>query len=394
VARPQLPVGTWGNIRREQVGPNRFRARARFRDYDGITRDVEAWGPTGAAAERALRVKLRDRSAPNSNDINPEMRLSRLGELWLEELAAEARIAPQTISRYETSFRTAIQPAVGNLRIREATVGRLDQFLKRVAATHPSKARGAKVALSQMLGMAVRHDALDTNPIREVARIPKPRRDVEALTATDLHEVRKAIREWQTPTAGKPGPRHSDDLADIVDLLLATGARISEVLAVRWDDLNLSATRPTLTISGTLVYVKRRGLFRQPWTKSDAGFRTLTLPRFAVDVLLRRQINAAPNLHNAIFHARNGSWLWPNNVRRQWRDASKDTGLDWVTPHTFRKTVATLIDREASTKAASQQLGHSNEAVTGAYYIEKPALAPDVADVLQTLGGGHTNTPD
>src|SRR5919199_258387 len=43
VTRPELPLGTWGRIRREEVGPNRFRARARFRDYDGHTRDVEAW---------------------------------------------------------------------------------------------------------------------------------------------------------------------------------------------------------------------------------------------------------------------------------------------------------------------------------------------------------------
>ena len=30
-------------------------------------------------------------------------------------------------------------------------------------------------------------------------------------------------------------------------------------------------------------------------------------------------------------------------MERRWRQIRKDTGLDWVTPHTFRKTVATLI---------------------------------------------------
>jgi hypothetical protein len=44
------------------------------------------------------------------------------------------------------------------------------------------------------------------------------------------------------------------------------------VLAVRWVDLDLALPRPTLTFSGTLVQVKGRGLFRQPWTKSDAGY--------------------------------------------------------------------------------------------------------------------------
>jgi integrase len=52
------------------------------------------------------------------------------------------------------------------------------------------------------------------------------------------------------------------------------------------------------------------------------------------------------------FASRRGTWLSPQNVRRQWRQARKDTGLEWVTPHTFRKTVATLIGRHGPPRAA------------------------------------------
>jgi hypothetical protein len=68
VARPPLPIGTWGNIRTEKLGPDKFCARARFHDYDGKTRDVEATDTTGPAAIRALKVKLRDRVAPNDDE--------------------------------------------------------------------------------------------------------------------------------------------------------------------------------------------------------------------------------------------------------------------------------------------------------------------------------------
>jgi integrase len=129
-----------------------------------------------------------------------------------------------------------IRPALGNLRLREASVSRLDRFFKAVAAEHPAKARGAKCVLGQMFGLAVRHDALTTNPVRDIGRLRKRRRSVKALKVDDLHAVRAAIRHWQTAPSGKPGPRHNGDLADIVDLLLATGARIGEVLAVRWTD--------------------------------------------------------------------------------------------------------------------------------------------------------------
>jgi integrase len=386
MARPEMPIGTWGKIRTEKLGPNRFCARARFRDYDGKTRDVEATGPTGPAAVTALKVKLRDRTTPNDDEITRETRVSRLGELWIDEITAEDRLAPQSIQLYAGSLRVAILPAVGNLRIREATVGRLDKFLRNVAKDHPAAAKGAKVVLGQMFALAVRHGATPTNPVRDTSRLRKPRREVKALTDEHLQAVRAAIRQWQQPVPGKPGPRHTGDLADMVDLMLATGARIGEILALRWEDLDLAAERPTLTICGTLAFLKGKGFFRQPWTKSNAGHRTLVLPRFAVGMLLDRKLGATDSPHDAIFASRRGTGLSPHNMRRQWRQARADADLAWVTPHTFRKTVATLIHDETDTRRAAGQLGHATEDVTKTFYVAKPALAPDNSEILEQLG--------
>ncbi|GIF01801.1 tyrosine-type recombinase/integrase [Paractinoplanes rishiriensis] len=385
MARPSLPIGTYGNIRTETLGANRFCARARFRDYDGRVRDVEATDVTGPAAIRALKAKMRDRATPNDDEITRETFVSKLAELWVEEILAEERVTPQTVDRYRTSLRTAILPAVGNLRLREATVGRLDKFLREVAKDRPSAAKGAKVVLSQMFGLAARRGALTTNPVRDTGRLRKPRRTVAALDTDQLEGVRTAIRKWQEPIPGKPGPRHTGDLADIVDLLLATGARIGEILALRWQDVDLAATQPTATICGTIVYVKGKGFFRQDWTKTDAGYRTIILPRFAVGMLMARQLTAVDSPDNAIFASRRGTWLSPQNVRRQWRQARADTGLEWVTPHSFRKTVASLIDREASAKHAAAQLGHESEEITKKHYIVKPAVAPDSSHILEKL---------
>ncbi|PZF85851.1 tyrosine-type recombinase/integrase [Micromonospora deserti] len=388
MARPPLPIGTWGAIRTEKLGPNRYCARTRFRDHDGKTRDVEATDTTGPAAIRALKVKLRDRVTPNDDEITRDTHVSVLAKLWLDEITAEERVTPQTISRYEISVRVSIEPALGDLRIREATAGRLDRFLRKVAEDRPSAAKGAKVVLGQMFALAVRRGALTANPVRDTGRLRNPRRKVVALEVKQLNEVREAIRRWQQPAPGKSGPRPTGDLADIVDLMLATGARIGEILALRWEDLDLAAERPTLTICGTIVYLKGKGFFRQEWTKTDAGFRTVVLPRFAVGMLMGRKLNAADNPHDAIFASRRGTWLSPQNVRRQWRQARADAGLEWVTPHTFRKTVATLIDKEADAKSAAAQLGHATEQVTNKHYIVKPALAPDSSDILEQLGAG------
>jgi hypothetical protein len=55
--------------------------------------------------------------------------------------------------------RTAVLPALGSLRIREASVGRLDKFLREIAKNYASAAKVAKVVVGQMFALAVRRGA-------------------------------------------------------------------------------------------------------------------------------------------------------------------------------------------------------------------------------------------
>jgi integrase len=66
----------------------------------------------------------------------------------------------------------------------------------------------------------------------------------------------------------------------------------------------------------------------------------------------------------AVFPTRNGTWHQVTNVERPCRQIRKDTGLEWVTFHIFRKTVATLISEQVDSETASQQLGHSSASIT------------------------------
>ncbi len=245
-----------------------------------------------------------------------------------------------------------------------------------------------------MLGMAVRHDALAVNPVQQTSRVHREKSETRSLTLEDLDTVRQALRAWTAKQ--RPGPRASTDMADIIDLMLATGARIGEVLALRWVDVALDAARPNLTINGTIKTEPGRGTYRKSSPKSDASVRTVVLPDFAAAVLRRRQRTTRENPKDAVFPTRNGTWQQVNNVERRWRQIRKDTGLDWVTPHTFRKTVATLISERVGAETASQQLGHSSPAITREFYISKPAIAADVADVLAELAepdaAGDPNT--
>ncbi|SDP53374.1 hypothetical protein SAMN04487914_11581 [Arthrobacter sp. ok909] len=74
----------------------------------------------------------------------------------------------------------------------------------------------------------------------------------------------------------------------------------------------------------------------------------------------------------------------PANFRRLWREAR---GKEWegVKPSSFRKAVATLIERESGSLIASRQLGHSSDAITKKHYIERNRNAPDSSLILEQL---------
>ncbi|MFI1996318.1 tyrosine-type recombinase/integrase [Actinoplanes sp. NPDC020271] len=384
--RQRIPVGSWGPIRHVEQSQGRWRAWASFRDIDDVTRVVEAYESSRQRAEIRLITKLGDRA---QRELSATTRVSSLADLWLEELRLEARVVAQTVDRYTGCLRQTVLPAFGDLLINDLTVGRLDRFLKALAKAKPSQARNAKVVLKQMLSVAVRHGAIATNPIREVGQLPRPKKLISALTSDELSIIRTAIETRQRRRSA--GPRRNGNLADIVEVLIATGARIGEVLALRWQDIDLDDDRPTATICGTIIFIKGQGFSRQDRTKTDAGFRTVILPSFVTNVFWRRYNDREHPVRDvatidAVFKSRNNTWLSPYNVGRQWREVRNQAGLDWVTLHVFRKTVATALGDAGKTQEASRQLGHASEEVTKAYYIAKPKLAPDVTDVLDTLG--------
>nr|WP_253869763.1 tyrosine-type recombinase/integrase [Mycobacterium sp. 1164966.3] len=87
-------------------------------------------------------------------------------------------------------------------------------------------------------------------------------------------------------------------------LLAATGLRRSELLALRWEDVDLDGR--VLTVCSSVVRLKGQGLVRQDTTKGG-GSRSVPLPRFAVDALHRRKgEQPGPNTAGVIFRPRQG----------------------------------------------------------------------------------------
>jgi len=386
MSRARLAIGTFGEIGFLPAENGRVMARARFRDWDGMTRLVQVTAGTRAHAERALKVKLsmRDLFQPVSSSLSPDSPFSALVVYWLEDLDLEGRIAPSTRQLYERDMRTLVMPALGNLTLREIGVARCDRLLKQLNRRSYSRAKHARVVLGRALALAVRHEILPRNPIDHVDNLRRQSATPDALTPAEVTAIRTAIGVWEQGRAVS-GPKPDGQLGAIVEVMLGTSARIGEVLAIRRRDVDITGPLPSIRIAGTVVSSKGEPTQRQDHPKTAKSRRTVAIPTFTAEAVRRRLARLAdPSLDALLFCSREGTPLSTNNVRRQLRRVMDIAGITGVTPHTFRRTVATAINEQAGVELAAELLGHTDPRITIQHYIQRNEMVnPVTAEMLE-----------
>ncbi len=399
MARTPLEPGHWGQIKRTQIAPGSWRARARYRDVAGVLRLVEARGKSGAAAQRALEDKLHRASTDGIGSggatITPNTRMGVVFDQWIAEKRVEGQITPQSLATYLGVLERNLQPAFAALRVREVTPVAVNRVLMALGkAGKFDTARQARNVMSQVMMMCVRYGAAPFNPVRDAVTVRKPRREaVRTIALEDIALLRKAVREWEDRPALPRGQRNVTLLPQIVDTMLGTGLRIGECLALRVEDLDLDGEVPRLTVTGTVVRANGR-LVRQPKPKSHSSRRTITLPAFVVTAIreaLELGLDGGPD--DLVFPSTKGTPRSPGRVRDQLRAARKDIAVD-VTPHDFRRTVATQVARGTSLANATALLGHTDEATTARHYVQRIHVAPDVRVVIDQLVEQASAGPD
>lgn len=374
MSRPRNPIGTYGVIHTQEVTQGKWRARTRFRFEDGRLRQVERFGPSENKAELALRRALLTITASSSAEVKRETKLRELADRFLESKSSRA---PRTIDTYRQTIDHLVKPKIGSLTVAEASTERLGRFITQITVDNgPGAAKACRAVLSGMMGIAARTDAIRVNPVREIAHISRPGRGATAIPTTELPSLLTAVRDDER--------LQTLDQSDLIAFLAGTGCRLGEALAITWTALDLEAG--TVRIEANVIRAKGQGVVIQSHPKTKAGVRTIALPQALMVMLHERRSRNSANIHNLVFPTVLGNIRDPRNTSRDWREARDRLGYPKVTTHSFRKTVATVLDQAGlSAREIAEYLGHENPSLTQDVYMAKNTGGKKAALALDHL---------
>jgi integrase len=159
--------------------------------------------------------------------------------------------------------------------------------------------------------------------------------------------------------------------------MAATGVRVSEVIALLWQHVELDGSKPCVRVRRAIV----RGRVQPP--KSKHGRRHVPLDHELVCELSRHRAETEwPGNEDLVFPTLAGTAFEPGNLRRRaLAPAAEEAGAPWAGFHTFRHTCASMLfERGANAKQVQGWLGHHSAAFTLDTYIH--LLSDDLGQPL------------
>lgn len=280
----------------------------------------------------------------------------------------ETKVSPKTRERYAELLRLHVVPHIGARPIQKLTAADLDRLyskLLRESGLAPRTVGHVHRLLHKALSVALKWGVVARN-VADAAEPPLvPYTEQAILTKDQTHILLDGLRE--------------DFLYLPVLILLTTGMRRGELLAVRWRDLDLDAG--TLKVEQSLEQIKTGMRFKSPKTKH--GRRSLTLPAIVVTELRRHRkaqqetslqlgIGRLPD-DGLLISTYDGRPYSPDALTLRWRRALVRLDLPRVTLlHSLRHTHASaLIAAGMDVLTVSRRLGHSSPSITLAVYAHK-----------------------
>lgn len=321
---------------------------------------------------------------------NGNIFFSKYAEDWL--IVKKSSITPSTYYDYSNTVKR-LNEGFGQYKITEITNIMIIKFYEKLRQEGANKNNGKALSektlknihdvLKNILDCAIEDEIIFRNPITKSFPIPKPlKKEIEFLDTKDLILLAKALKDDQVDLK----------YLCITRLLIGTGARIGEIQALEWNDIDF--TTGCVSITKTIQHIGGIGIIEKA-PKTDNSKRNVYI---GVDVLnLLKEYKDSQDKekqklrdiwHNTIdLYDEKGKKIIKQNNKlfTQWdgkpinactyaawlKKLTKRHNLKPYTPHSFRHTFATLsLEEGQPINAISRTLGHSNISTTTNIYVK------------------------
>jgi len=277
---------------------------------------------------------------------------------WLNTV--DGTVKDSTFDHYASLIRTHVLPRIGKQRIQNIQAADLAGLYKDClsAGSSPATTRHVHKVIRMMFRRAVEWGYILRNPAELVKPPRQVQRQVEIPSARQVKRFIDVTRNSR--------------LHAFWTLACTTGARVSELLALTWSDIDFGDAE--IHISRSLI--KRDGKFRLDEPKSIKAVRTVCLTNISLEALRNhgevqnRERSIAGNMWNnaadLVFTNRLGYPIDRGSIYRQFKQFASLSGLpNGMTFHDLRHTAASLLLANGMPiPLVSEMLGHSSPAIT------------------------------
>lgn len=307
------------------------------------------------AGEVISRTEKRQKAAQEAVEAAKIVTLRQYGEKVFMP-AKTLTVTENTRASFQGNLDKWIYPAIGDIKLPEITSAQITAVLLDMQGKGKAHATVVKVytILKSMFKMAYLSDMIDRNPMDKVER-PKPRKDetkpqeAEAYTVQEVRYILKAL-------SGEPLKWRA-----LVRLLIDTGIRRGEALAIQWEDIDFQGK--SILIQRNLCYTPDKGVYLD--APKNGKSRIVYVGDDTLELLQKLKSEQVPGAQFIFTQDNSVEAMHPTSPTHYFRQFAKQHDIQGFHPHKLRHTFASVaITAGADVASVSETLGHSDTAVT------------------------------
>lgn len=295
-----------------------------------------------------------------TQEVNATTPLRDYISFWMASYKSRS-VKSATYDRLETSLDALKGYAIAERPIGEIIADDIQEYVNQLTAygyAATTIKKQMRIVTAPLRHAAAQH-RIPADPtvgvvLPSATQVKKPPRKAEVYDSAEQEQLRRILATHQRSGYAA------------IELMIATGMRVGEALALEWRNVNLN--RKTIRIEATVIRLANKKMSQvQSGAKSESSNRTIPLSKRAVDILSELK---ADSRKPWVFCGSDNDRLSYEALRYQTQLVTAEAGVPYKGMHVFRHTFATnCYYKGCNIKVLSKFLGHADVNITYNTYI-------------------------